>query len=169
VRYFVGLGANLGDRLDTLRRAVRALEELGPVTARSRIYESAPLPRSVPEQPSFLNAAVTLTSALSPLELLGQTQRIEASCGRDRSRERRWGPRTLDIDLLLAGAHGELIVDEPTLRLPHPRLGERGFALAPLVDLDGTLVHPELHQPLTALVAAARTAGQSWAPTDDTL
>ncbi|HEX4457375.1 MAG TPA: 2-amino-4-hydroxy-6-hydroxymethyldihydropteridine diphosphokinase [Polyangia bacterium] len=167
MRYFLGLGANVGDRLDTLRRAVRALSDLGQVAARSRIYETAPL--GVTDQPGFLNAAVTLDSALQPLDLLRETQRIEAAGGRDRSREARWGPRTLDVDLLLAGARGEVIVDEPTLRLPHPRLHERGFALAPLIDLDATLVHPELRQPLVALVDAARAAGQAWTPTADAL
>jgi 2-amino-4-hydroxy-6-hydroxymethyldihydropteridine diphosphokinase len=166
VRYFVGLGANLGDRLDTLRRAVRALEELGQLTARSRVYETAPV-GGPDEQPAYLNAAVRLDSALPPLELLQATQRIEAALGRDRSRELRWGARTLDLDLLLAGDFGELRVDEPALRLPHPRLHERGFALAPLTDLDATLVHPELGRPLTALLAAARAAGQSWSPTED--
>lgn len=167
MRYFLGLGANVGDRLDALRRAVRALEAVGHVQARSRIYESAPL--GVRDQPSFLNAAVTLDSALTPLDLLRETQRIEAAGGRDRSREQHWGPRTLDVDLLLAGAAGEVIVDAPTLRLPHPRLHERGFALQPLVDLDATLVHPELQRPLVALVDAARAAGQAWTPTADAL
>ena len=167
MRYFLGLGANVGDRLDTLRRAVRALGDVGSVLARSRIYESAPV--GVIDQPSFLNAAVTLDSALTPLELLRETQRIEAAGGRDRSREQHWGPRTLDVDLLLAGVAGEVIVDAPTLRLPHPRLHERGFALAPLVDLDATLVHPELQRPLSALVDAARAAGQAWTPTADSL
>lgn len=169
MRYFVGLGANLGDRLDTLRRAVRALAELGRLEARSRVYETAPV--GGPEaQPAYLNAAVRLESALPPLDFLRETQRIEAAFGRDRSREPRWGARTLDLDLLLAGDRGELRLDEPTLRLPHPRLHERGFALAPLVDLDGALVHPELGQPLTALLAAAaRAAGQAWSPTEDAL
>jgi 2-amino-4-hydroxy-6-hydroxymethyldihydropteridine diphosphokinase len=167
VRYFVGLGANVGDRLGTLRRAVAALSRLGELTARSRIYETAAVGGI--DQPPFLNAAVTLDCALPPLDLLRETQRIEAECGRDRSRELRWGPRTLDLDLLLAGSRGELILDEPTLRLPHPRLAERGFALAPLVDLDRTLLHPELRRPLTALLDAARATDQSWTPTADSL
>lgn len=167
MRYFLGLGANVGDRLDSLRRAVRALADLGQVQARSRIYETAPV--GVTDQPGFLNAAVTLDSALAPLELLRETQRIEADGGRDRGREQHWGPRALDIDLLLAGARGEVIVDETALRIPHPRLHERGFALAPLVDLDATLVHPELHEPLTMLLEAARATEQAWTPSADSL
>jgi 2-amino-4-hydroxy-6-hydroxymethyldihydropteridine diphosphokinase len=167
VRYFIGLGANLGDRLTNLREAVRRLEELGTILGRSRVYASAAV--GGPPQPSYLNAAVLLDCALAPVELLQRTQQIEDALGRDRAREVRWGPRTLDLDLLMAGARGELIVDEPILRLPPPRMKERGFALAPLIDLDGTLLHPELGRPLTALVPVAQAAGQAWAPTGDAL
>ena len=167
MRYFIGLGANLGDRLTNLREAAHRLEALGTVLGRSRVYAAAPV--GGPPQPPYLNAAVLLESALAPLELLGRTQEIEDALGRDRAHEVRWGPRTLDIDLLMAGAHGELIVDEPQLRLPHPRMKERGFALAPLVDLDPTLIHPVLGRPLKALIAAAHADGQQWAPSGDTL
>jgi 2-amino-4-hydroxy-6-hydroxymethyldihydropteridine diphosphokinase len=167
VRYFIGLGANLGDRLASLRQAVRALEAVGQVQARSRIYETAAV--GGPEQPAYLNAAVTLECALPPLALLEQTQAIEAALGRDRASEVRWGPRPLDLDLLMAGAHGELRVDDPALTLPHPRLAERGFALAPLLDLDGGLMHPALGRPLAALLGPAEVAGQRWAPTGDSL
>jgi 2-amino-4-hydroxy-6-hydroxymethyldihydropteridine diphosphokinase len=167
VRYFIGLGANLGDRLTSLREAVRRLEALGTVAARSRVFASYAV--GGPPQGPFLNAAVALDCDLEPLAMLAQTQLIEDALGRDRPNEVRWGPRTLDLDLLLAGARGEVIVDEPTLRLPHPRLEERGFALAPLIDLDATLLHPELSRPLTALLPVAHAAGQAWAPTGDTL
>ncbi|MCU1277637.1 MAG: 2-amino-4-hydroxy-6-hydroxymethyldihydropteridine pyrophosphokinase [bacterium] len=167
MRYFIGLGANLGDRLTSLREATRRLDALGSVVARSRIYAAAPV--GGPPQPPYLNAAVALDCALAPLALLSCLHEIEDALGRDRANEVRWGPRTLDLDLLMAGAHGELIVDEPTLRLPHPRMKERGFALAPLIELDATLMHPELARPLKALLSAAHAAGQAWAPTGDTL
>jgi 2-amino-4-hydroxy-6-hydroxymethyldihydropteridine diphosphokinase len=167
VRYFIGLGANVGDRLTNLREAVRRLEALGTILARSRVYAAAAV--GGPPQPPYLNAAVLLECELAPSELLTRTQEIEDALGRDRPNEVRWGPRTLDIDLLMAGARGELIVDEPNLRVPHPRMKERGFALAPLVDLDATLMHPELGRPLTALLPAAHAAGQAWAPTGDAL
>ena len=167
MRYFIGLGANLGDRLSTLRQAVCALEEVGRVVARSRVYASAAV--GGPPQPSYLNAAVLLECELTPMELLGRTQAIEESLGRDRSNEVRWGPRCVDIDLLLAGARGEVVLAEPGLTLPHPRLQERGFALAPLLDLDATLIHPALDRPLKALMAPAHAAGQQWAPTGDLL
>jgi 2-amino-4-hydroxy-6-hydroxymethyldihydropteridine diphosphokinase len=167
VRYFIGLGANLGDRLATLRQAVCALAELGSVVGRSRVYASTAV--GGPPQPSYLNAAVLLECELAPMELLGRTQAIEESLGRDRAHEVRWGPRCVDIDLLLAGTRGEVVLVEPGLTLPHPRLQERGFALAPLIDLDATLIHPELDRPLTALTAPAHAAGQQWAPTGDVL
>jgi 2-amino-4-hydroxy-6-hydroxymethyldihydropteridine diphosphokinase len=167
VRYFIGLGANLGDRLATLRQAVGALEEIGRVVARSRVYASAAV--GGPPQPSYLNAALLLECDLAPMELLGRTQSIEESLGRSRADEVRWGPRCLDIDLLLAGDHGEVTLAEPGLTLPHPRLQERGFALAPLVDLDAGLIHPELGRPLKALMAPAHAAGQQWAPIGDLL
>jgi 2-amino-4-hydroxy-6-hydroxymethyldihydropteridine diphosphokinase len=167
VRYFIGLGANVGDRLTSLREASRRLEALGTVIGRSRIYAAAPV--GGPPQAPYLNAAIILDCELDPVALLARTQEIEDALGRDRPNEVRWGPRTLDIDLLLCGARGEQIVDEPTLRLPHPRMKERGFALAPLIELDATLMHPELARPLTALLSAAHAAGQAWAPTGDTL
>ncbi len=167
MRYFIGLGANLGDRLTNLREATRRLADLGTILGRSRIYAAAAV--GGPPQPSYLNAAVLLDSELGPPDLLAQAQAIENALGRDRDNEVRWGPRTLDIDLLMAGARGELVVDIPALRLPHPRMKERGFALAPLLDLDPTLIHPELGRPLKALIAAAHAAGQAWAPTGDAL
>jgi 2-amino-4-hydroxy-6-hydroxymethyldihydropteridine diphosphokinase len=167
VRYFIGLGANVGDRLTNLREAVRRLEALGTIVARSRVYASAAV--GGPPQGPYLNAAIVLDCELAPLELLARTQEIEEALGRDRPNEVRWGPRTLDLDLLMAGARGEVIVDEPSLRLPHPRMKERGFALAPLVDVDATLMHPELLRPLKALLPVAHAAGQAWAPTGDTL
>ncbi|HXU68999.1 MAG TPA: 2-amino-4-hydroxy-6-hydroxymethyldihydropteridine diphosphokinase [Polyangia bacterium] len=167
MRYFIGLGANVGDRLTNLREAVRLLEALGTIVARSRVFAAAAV--GGPPQGPYLNAAVVLESELAPLDLLARTQEIENALGRDRPNEVRWGPRTLDLDILMCGARGEIIVDEPLLRLPHPRMKERGFALAPLVELDATLMHPEVGRPLKALLSAAHSAGQAWAPTGDTL
>jgi 2-amino-4-hydroxy-6-hydroxymethyldihydropteridine diphosphokinase len=167
VRYFIGLGANVGDRLKNLREAAHRLETLGTVVARSRVYAASAV--GGPPQAPYLNAAVLIECSLSPVELLAATQTIEDLLGRDRSSEVRWGPRTIDIDLLMCGTRGEQIVDEPTLRLPHPRMKERGFALAPLIELDATLMHPELSRPLKALLSAAHATGQQWAPTGDVL
>jgi 2-amino-4-hydroxy-6-hydroxymethyldihydropteridine diphosphokinase len=167
VRYYIGLGANVGDRLTNLREAVRRLEALGTIVARSRVFAASAV--GGPPQAPYLNAAVLLDCDLDPVALILRTQEIEDALGRDRPNEVRWGPRTLDIDLLMCGGRGEVIVDEPTVRLPHPRMQERGFALAPLVDLDATLIHPELARPLKALLPMAHANGQAWAPTGDML
>jgi len=167
VRYFIGLGANVGDRLTNLREAVRRLEALGSIVGRSRVYASSAV--GGPPQGPYLNGAVALECDLLPTDLLVRIHEIENALGRDRPNEVRWGPRTIDLDILMAGARGECTLDEPTLRLPHPRMKERGFALAPLLDLDATLMHPELLRPLKALLPVAHAAGQAWAPTGDTL
>ena len=126
-RYVIGLGANLGDRLLTLRSAVTELGRRGTLRAVSAVYETAPLG---PPQPDYLNAAVSLESVLNPRQLLDELLAIERAHGRQRSE--RWGPRTLDLDLLWAA---ELVVDEPGLSVPHPGLASRAFALIPLLDV----------------------------------
>lgn len=167
MRYFIGLGANVGDRLTNLREAVQRLDALGTIAARSRVYAASAV--GGPPQGPYLNAAIALDCDLEPLALLTRIQEIETALGRNRANEVRWGPRTLDVDILMAGTRGELIIDEPVLRIPHPRMKERGFALAPLCDLDATLMHPELGRTLKALISAAHADGQAWAPTGDAL
>jgi 2-amino-4-hydroxy-6-hydroxymethyldihydropteridine diphosphokinase len=168
VRYFIGLGANLGDRLANLRHAADHLAGIAGsvVAARSRVFATAPV--GGPPQPPFLNGAITFDCALEPAALLERCQAIEVAIGRQPA-EVRWGPRVLDIDLLLGGQRGELVLDLPGLQLPHPRLHERGFALAPLIDLDPTLIHPQRGRPLSALLQGAHGQGQVWAPTGDWL
>ena len=124
---YVGLGANLGDRHLAFDRALELLP--GVVEAWSPRYETAPVG---PPQPSFLNAAVRLRTVLAPLALLDALLAVERTLGRDRDRETRWGPRTLDLDVLLWPGR---TLSEPRLHVPHPRLGERAFALAPLLDV----------------------------------
>jgi 2-amino-4-hydroxy-6-hydroxymethyldihydropteridine diphosphokinase len=137
-RAYVGLGANLGDRERTLRLAVERLGEEGgiDVVAVSDLRETEPV--GVADQPSFLNGAVAVETTLAPRALLDALLEVELGLGRVRGEER-WGPRTVDLDLLL---YGDLVVDEPGLSVPHPRLHERRFALEPLVELD-----PELEIP----------------------
>jgi 2-amino-4-hydroxy-6-hydroxymethyldihydropteridine diphosphokinase len=115
------------------------------------VLETAPV--GGPAQPPFLNGALALDCALEPAALLAACQTIEANCAR--TRQVRWGPRTLDLDLLLAGERGELVIATPSLQVPHPRLHERAFALAPLVELAPDLVHPTLGVPLAALLERA--------------
>jgi 2-amino-4-hydroxy-6-hydroxymethyldihydropteridine diphosphokinase len=131
-RAYVGVGANLGDREATIRAALAALPG---VVALSELRETAPV--GVVDQPPFLNGAAALETELSPRELLDALLEVERRLGRER--RERWGPRTIDLDLLL---HGDDVLDEPGLTVPHPRLHERRFALEPLLDLDPDLVVP---------------------------
>lgn len=137
-RAYVGLGANLGDRDGTLRRALELLAATPgiEVAAVSSFRETDPV--GYVDQPRFLNAAAALDTALSPQELMDVLLAVERELGRTREGPR-FGPRTVDLDLLLYG--GE-VVDEPGLTVPHPRLHERRFALEPLAELDAELVVP---------------------------
>lgn len=139
-RAYIGLGANLGPREVTLLRAADLLAaEAGiEMLEISQLRETDPM--GDVEQPSFLNGAVAVETTLSPRELLNVLLRVERELGRVRDGER-WGPRTIDLDLLL---YGDEIVDEDGLRVPHPRLHERRFALEPLVDLEPELEIPGL-------------------------
>jgi 2-amino-4-hydroxy-6-hydroxymethyldihydropteridine diphosphokinase len=137
VRAHVGLGANLGDREATMRRAIELLEGDGiEVVGISAFRETEPV--GYLDQPRFLNAAVALETALTPPELLDRLLAVERELGRTREGPR-YGPRTIDLDLLL---YGDEVVDGPGLSVPHPRLAERRFALEPLAELDPTLVVP---------------------------
>ncbi len=167
MRYWIGLGSNLGDRLSTIRSAAKAVESLGIVMARSRVFAASAV--GGPPQPPFLNAAVLIESDLDPSALLRACQQIEDDFGRVRDPNVRWGPRTLDVDVLLMGPRGELKLQLPELEVPHPRLHERAFALAPVIDIDNKLVHPTAGRPMTALLHAAQQLDQKVAPTGDTL
>jgi 2-amino-4-hydroxy-6-hydroxymethyldihydropteridine diphosphokinase len=138
-RVYVGLGSNLGDREATLRAA---LAELGAVpgvevAAVSSLIDTEPV--GFTDQPRFLNGVAALETELGPRELLDLLLQVEARFGRDRATVPAQGPRTLDLDLLL---YGEAQIDEPGLRVPHPRLAERGFVLGPLAELDPVLEVP---------------------------
>ena len=153
---FLGLGANVGDALETLRAAVYALDDVDgfAVDEVSGVYRTPPWPppddpRSVTQEP-FLNLVVRGFTTLEPTALLEETQLIETAFGRDRAREVRWGPRTLDIDLLLVG---DRRLDTPELALPHPRIAERAFVLVPLMEVAPAGVLPDGRR-LTSLLAA---------------
>jgi 2-amino-4-hydroxy-6-hydroxymethyldihydropteridine diphosphokinase len=135
---FLGLGGNIGDPLETLAAAVFAIDDVEGVEVEevSSVYRTPPWPppddpRSVP-QDDYLNLVVRLRTTLEPEQLLAQTRAIERAFGRDRRRDVRWGPRTLDIDVLLFGDR-EIGLDE--LQVPHPRMTERAFVLVPLMEV----------------------------------
>ena len=139
---FVAVGANLGDREATFAAVVRALEaELDLLLlGASTVYETDPI--GPPGQGAYLNAVLGLRSWLAPLALLHRLQSIEAALGRDRARQsQRWGPRTVDLDLLF---YGDRCIELPNLTVPHPRVHERAFVLMPLVELAPALVHPRI-------------------------
>ncbi len=131
----IGMGANLGDRWRALRLAVLGLGDLGTITAISAVYETDPV--GGPPQPSYLNAAVGLRTRRGPVELLVALLEIERAAGRER--RVRWGPRTLDLDLLWIR---DLAVRAPGLEVPHPRLAARAFALVPLLDVAPVALDP---------------------------
>ncbi|HWE56790.1 MAG TPA: 2-amino-4-hydroxy-6-hydroxymethyldihydropteridine diphosphokinase [Acidimicrobiales bacterium] len=131
VRAFLALGSNLGDRRAYLKAAMRRIPD---VTAVSQLYETDPV-GGPPGQGAFLNCVVELWTTRSPRELLAVAQAAESAA--ERVRVERWGPRTLDVDVLLVGDEA---VNEPDLIVPHPRMWERGFVLVPLADLAPELV-----------------------------
>ncbi len=131
VRAFLALGSNLGDRRGHLSQALRRLPD---VVAVSQLYETDPV-GGPPGQGAYLNCVVELRTTRSPRELLAAAQAAEAAAAR--VRVERWGPRTLDVDILLVG---DEVVDEADLVVPHPRMWERGFVLVPLADLAPELV-----------------------------
>jgi 2-amino-4-hydroxy-6-hydroxymethyldihydropteridine diphosphokinase len=136
-RAYVGLGSNLDDPAAQLRRAFDELAALDGVHGlrRSRLFRTPPWGRL--DQPHFVNAVAELDTTLSPRPLLDRLQALEARFGR--ARRERWGPRVLDLDLLL---HGDAVLDEDGLHVPHPRLHERAFVLVPLAELAPGLVVP---------------------------
>jgi len=165
------LGYNLGDRLGTLRAAVCALAARSGVRVDlphdvSSLYETSPM-GGPSHQPLYLNSVLRVRTSLTPPALVAIAQSIEASFGR--TRRERWEPRVLDIDLLFVG---DLVIDSPTLTLPHPRLHNRRFVLEPLSELAADWIHPLIGAPIGALNQrlrsergtdmVARIAGPEW-------
>ena len=129
---FIALGGNVGDVRSTFDQAIAILCD-GPqvrLAARSSDYRTPPW--GITEQPPFTNAVISVATSLPPHGLLARAQECERALGRDRTQQRRWGPRTIDIDLL---AYDDLVLNDTTLTLPHPRLFERAFVLVPLAEI----------------------------------
>jgi 2-amino-4-hydroxy-6-hydroxymethyldihydropteridine diphosphokinase len=148
---FIGLGSNVGDRREHLRAAYAGLERLGRVARVSSLYETEPV--GFAEQGAFLNAVAVIETELTPHDLLQELLKIEA--GRERVRAQRNGPRTLDLDLLF---YGDEVIDRPGLAVPHPRLQDRRFVLAPLCQIAPDLRHPALGLSVQELLEELRDA-----------
>ena len=158
---YIGLGANLPSRAGppeaTLAAAVERLESLGRIAARSSLYSTAPV--GFAGQPRFVNAVLALETDLAPRELLGALLTIEHGFGRDRASSVANGPRTLDLDILL---FGDLVLSEPGLEIPHPRLAERAFVMVPLTEIAPQARDPRTGTSVSQLLQSlSRTPGDA--------
>ena len=151
--YAVALGSNLGDSEQIIEEAMVRLDQLDGMRlkVRSHLYKTAPVG---PPQPDYINACAVFCTVLSPEHVLQVLLTTEASFGR--IRRERWGPRTLDLDLLF---YGDQVVDTPKLTLPHPRMHERAFVLVPLAEIAAHWLHPVRLQTVKELLEQVETAG----------
>jgi 2-amino-4-hydroxy-6-hydroxymethyldihydropteridine diphosphokinase len=159
-RVYLGLGANLGDRKTNLSKAIDQLNDLDmvDVVRVSRFYETEAI--STLPQPRFINAAIEISTLLSPQELLSATQDIEIALGR--TDKGNYDPRTLDLDILF---YNEIVISDDDLVIPHPYLHERAFVLIPLQEIAGTIIHPVFQKTIHEL--AQDFADESILPLDD--
>ena len=149
---YLGLGANLGDRRGNLSAALRGIEPAVRVDAVSSLYETAPV--GPQDQPAYYNAACRGATSMTPRALLDHVKAVERQLGR--SEGPRWGPREIDIDILLFGIE---VVEEEGLTVPHLELANRAFVLAPLAEIAAHLLHPLLGKSIEELAAAVDQAG----------
>jgi len=149
---YIALGTNLGERLENLRAAIKAMAPDVTVLAKSHVYETPPW--GVEDQPAFLNMVVKAETGMEPDELLTYLKQLESGLGREKSV--RWGPRLIDLDILF---YDDLVIDTPPLVIPHPRLHERAFVLVPLADVAAEAVHPVLGEFIWELLLKADVSG----------
>jgi len=148
-KVYLLLGSNMGARLQLLEEAIKNISvQVGKVTAQSSIYETAAWGKT--DQPGFLNVAVEVTTALTPLEVLNKALAIEAQLGR--VREEKWGTRLIDIDIIFY--NNEVLSIPNQLEIPHPEMHNRKFVLVPLVEIAPELLHPVFHNSISSLLTA---------------
>lgn len=160
---YLGLGSNVGDREASLKDAVRRLADAPSIAIlkSSSVYETAPW--GFTDQPDFLNCVLEIETRLSPLALLGQAEEVEQLIGRQPSR--RYGPRLIDVDILLYG-NETLRLADPDLQIPHPRMEQRAFVMVPLAELAAELRHPTLHRRISEIAeeVEGREGVRVWGP-----
>ncbi|MGE5174624.1 MAG: 2-amino-4-hydroxy-6-hydroxymethyldihydropteridine diphosphokinase [Betaproteobacteria bacterium] len=146
---YIALGSNMGDKVATCRKAIDLLSRAGRVTRASSFYCTEPV--GYANQEDYVNAVVELETGLSPLALLAACHVIEDELGR--SRLIRWGPRTIDLDILL---YGDQVINNPELTIPHPLMAARRFVLVPLCEIAPQAVHPVLQRTVVSLLCELR-------------
>jgi 2-amino-4-hydroxy-6-hydroxymethyldihydropteridine diphosphokinase len=146
---YIGIGSNIGDRAANCLHAIEYLAETGRIIGVSSLYYTEPV--GLKAQEDFINAVVALETDSKPAELLAACRDIEDRLGRRRTV--RWGPRTIDLDILL---YGDLVMDQPDLVIPHPLMAARKFVLAPLAEIAPEAVHPVLHKTTAELLEELR-------------
>ena len=149
---YLALGSNLGNRLANLKQAVAALSPQMEMKAKSHVYETPPW--GYKDQPKFLNQVIKVRTYLEPEQLFKHIKRLEVTLGRRASFQN--GPRLIDIDILF---YDDLVLNTPSLVIPHPRLHERGFVLLPLMDIDSGLVHPVNKKSVREMVTLSNMEG----------
>lgn len=156
-KYYIGVGSNMGNRLDNIQAAIVRINEVARVEAVSSIYLTEPVGMSGCE--NFLNAALVASSELEPIDMLDELMMVEAEMGRVRYHlSIHPSPRTIDLDILL---YGNEVVGTERLVIPHPRLTERAFAMVPLVEMEPALKHPIHKRPLKEMVENLGDGGGS--------
>ncbi len=135
---FIGLGSNLGDRIGSIQKAIGEISKLGDISALSSLYETEPV--GVEDQPDFINCVIKLEANLSPYDLLVSLQSVEKKLGRER--REKWEPRTIDLDIIF---YNNLVIETPSLIIPHPRAHLRRFVLEPLCEIAPDFIHPTLN------------------------
>jgi len=152
VNVWIGLGTNLGDRLQNLKAALDALKELMTIRKLSSIYETDPW--GYTDQPSFLNQVVEISTDLPPTNLLALLKKLERNLGREKTFH--LGPRVIDLDILF---YADMVCETPQLVIPHPHMPQRAFVLVPLAEIAPGLIHPALKRSVKELLADVETSG----------